>query len=153
MRIPDSKKDPNTAIDYSFLFNNPIPQKKTVVASNKDASLLFELWASGEKVDDTIRIKPSKNITSKDILRLKTLGFLIGDLNTVKFTRKGKLVITTMALGETSQFEKNKESKTYTEILASMNKRGKKGFRMARKEPKFSVNNSNSLDLNKIFFK
>jgi len=153
MRLPDNQKEKSTTMDYSFLLNNPVPQKKTVVASNKDASLLFELWENGEKVDDTIKVKPSENITSKDILRLKTLGFLAGDLNTIKFTRKGKMIIATMALGETSQFEKTKGSKSYTEILASMSKRGKKGFRMASEEPKFSDNTSNNLDLTKFFRK
>lgn len=153
MRVPDNKKDQNTCIDYSFLLTNPTPQRKTVVASNKDASLLFELWENGEKLDDNIKIKASPNITSRDILRLKTLGFLVGDLNTIKFTRKGKMVITTMALGEKSQFEKNRSPKSYTEILASMSKKGKKGFRMAGTDPKFTTNNSNNLDLTKIFGK
>lgn len=151
MRVPDKQQDKNTAIDYSFLLNTPVASKKTVVASNKDASLLFELWANGETVDDTIKIKSTPNITSKDILRLKTLGFLVGDVTAVKFTRKGKLVITTMALGEKSEFEKNREQKSYTEILASMNKRGKKGFRTASNEPKFAINGSNNLNLNNIF--
>lgn len=153
MRVPDSQKNTNTSIDYSFLMNTPIPQKKTVVASNADASLLFELWKDGEQIDDTIKINPSPNITARDILRLKTLGFLVGDLKAIKFTRKGKMVITTMALGETSQFESKKEKKSYTEILANMSKRGKKGFRMASSEPKYSVNTSNCLDLTKIFKK
>ena len=153
MRVPDKQKDYNTSIDYSFLLNNPVPQKKTVVASNQDASMLFELWENGEKVDDTIKINPSPNVTAKDILRLKTLGFLVGDLSAVKFTRKGKIVITTMALGEKSQFEKNREPKKYTEILASMNKRGKKGFRTASDQSKFSIDNSNKLNLNKLFGK
>ena len=150
MRVPDNHKNKATSIDYSFLLNTPVPEKKTVVASNKDASLLFELWENGEQMDDTIKIKPSPNVTARDILRLKTLGFLMGDINTVKFTRKGKMVITTMSLGETSQFEKRKEKKSYTEILANMSKKGKKGFRMASNEIKFNTNTSNNLDLTKI---
>ena len=153
MRVPDKQQDKKTTIDYSFLLNTPVTPKKTVVASNKDAALLFELWANGEKIEDTIKINPTPNITAKDILRLKTLGFLVGDVTAVRFTRKGKLVITTMALGEKSEFEKNREPKSYTEILASMNKRGKKGFRTASSDPKFAVNNSNNLNLNKIFGK
>jgi hypothetical protein len=129
------------------------PKKKTVVASNQDASLLFELWKNGETIEDTVKINPSPSVTARDILRLKTLGFLMGDLQTIKFTRKGKMVITTMALGEKSQFENKREPKSYTEILASMNKRGKKGFRIAGSEPKYVVNGSNNLDLTKIFKK
>jgi len=153
MRVPDKQQDKKTTMDYSFLLNNPIAPKKTVVASNRDASLLFDLWANGEKMADTVKIKPNPNVTSKDILRLKTLGFLTGDLNVIKFTRKGKLVITTMALGEKSQFEKNREQKSYTEILANMNKRGKKGFRIAGSDPQFAVNTSNNMDLTKLFRK
>ena len=60
------------------------------------------------------------------------------------------MVITTMSLGEQSQFEKKRQNKSYTEILASMDKRGKKGYRSASKDPKFSTNNSNRLDLTKL---
>jgi hypothetical protein len=158
MRVPDDHKNNGTSMDYSFLATEPSIQKKTVTASNKDASLLFELWENGEKSDrDAIKIKPSPNVTSSDILRLKTLGFLTGDINTVQFTRKGKMVVTTMSLGETNQFEKKRQNKSYTEILASMNKRGKKGYRIASAEekhnPKFAVNNTNHLDLSKLFKK
>lgn len=145
--ITDKRKD-NSGIDYSFLFNSPSPEKKIVSASNKDASLLFELWSQGEKdgITDSIKILPSANITSKDILRLKSLGFIVGDVSEVRFTRKGKMVITTMALGEVSQFEKNRKQKNYTEILASMSKRNKKGYRI----PKFAANGSNCLNLKGI---
>lgn len=153
MRFPDNKKDNTNTIDYSFLIDNPVPQRKTVVASNQDASLLFKLWENGEKVKDSIKINKSPDVTAKDILRLKTLGFLVGDINSVQFTRKGKMVITTMSLGEQSQFDKKRQNKSYTEILASMDKRGKKGYRIATKEPKepkFATNNSNRLDLTKL---
>ena len=144
--IPDNRREEKMFSDYSVLLNMlPVvpPKKKTVEASNQDASLLFEIWASGEKVDgeDTVKISPSMNISSRDIMRLKTMGFLTGGTEEVKFTRRGKIVITTMALGETNNFEKRKQQKSYTEILASMNKRGKKGFRT----PKFASNTSNNL--------
>jgi len=142
----------STTIDYSFLFNDA-PQRKTVIAGNKDASLLFELWQNGEKVNDAIKINQSKNVTAQDISRLKSLGFLEGDINAVKFTRKGKMVVTTMSLGEKNQFENNKQQKSYTEILASMSKKNKKGFRIASSDPKFATDNSNHLDLTKIFGK
>jgi len=148
--VPDGRSDNKTNIDYSFLFTNVTPTKKLVTASDKDASLLFELWDKGEKVEeDTIKIVDISTITSKDIMRLKTMGFLVGDMNTVKFTRKGKMVITTMALGEPNQFSKQRAKKSYTEILASMNKKGKKGFRIANCDPKFAVDNTNRLNLGK----
>jgi hypothetical protein len=151
MRMPDNTVEKSTTMDYSFLVNNPLPQRKKVMASNEDARLLFELWANGEQIDDTIKVNSNSKISSKDILRLKTLGFLMGEPSAIKFTRKGKLVITTMSLGEQSQFDKQKKQKNYTEILASMDKRGKKGFRIASSEPKFAINNSNNLNLKKAF--
>ena len=134
--IADQKNNVN--MDYSFLFNNPPPTKKTVTASNKDASVLYEIWDKGEKIEeDKFRINLSDKITHGDIARLKGLGFLASsnEINQVKFTKKGKIVITTMALGEVNQFEKRREPKKYTEILASMNKKGKKGFRIAQAQP------------------
>ena len=44
MKVPDNKKDNTNSIDYSFLLNNPIPERKKVLARNKDATHLFELW-------------------------------------------------------------------------------------------------------------
>lgn len=149
--VPDlPREDKNNGIDYSFLFSQPSP-KKTVTATNKDASLLFELWSKCEREEnsDSLKINASMAINPKDILRLKTMGFLTGVGENLSFTKKGKIVITTMALGEESQFDKRATQKSYTEILASMNKRGKKGFRVAGSDPKFATNNTNRLNLGK----
>jgi predicted extracellular nuclease len=149
MPLPDRNTDKSSGnLDYSFLFNQP--EKKIVTASNQDASLLFKLWSSGQKgSSDSIKVDTNV-ISSKDIIRLKSMGFLQGDTSAVQFTKKGKMVITTMALGEDSQFEKRRQEKKYTEILASMDKRGKKGFRVASNDPKFATGN-NTLDLTKLF--
>ena len=144
--IPDimREKEEQHLMDYSFLAEL-VPQStklKKVTASNKDASLLFEIWSKSEKInDESLKVSPS--INSKDILRLKSRGFLTGNNDEVKLTKKGRMVVTTMALGEPSQFEKDKERKNYNEILASMDKRGKKGYRI----PKYAANNSNNLNL------
>lgn len=150
--IKDQSNPKNTSIDYSFLFNQP-PAKMKVTASDKDAQLLFELWSKGEKCKrvDTVKINPSLNIASRDLIRLKTLGFISGNKDEVQFTRKGKMIITTMSLAEQNAFEKIKSNKSYTEILASMNKRGKKGYRMASSDPKFKLNSGNNLNLKEIF--
>lgn len=132
-RIPDNKKDSLSSIDYSFLLTMPEP-KKTVLASNKDADLLFEIWSGGG----------STNVAQKDVMRLKAMGFILTNNDgKVEFTKKGKVVITTMALGEESSFEKNSSPKKYTEILASMDKKNKTGYRI----PKFATNNNNNLRL------
>lgn len=139
MPVPDRSRDDKARPDYSFLMDlvpgSTLPKKKLVQASNQDASLLFKIWASGEKSsEDTVKIS-SLDISSREIMRLKTMGFLTGGTDEVTFTRKGKVVITTMVLGETNKFEKSKQEKSYTEILASMSKRGKKGFRTAQYAP------------------
>lgn len=143
--IPDQQIEKHYNIDYSFLLNGPAT-KKTVIASNKDADLLFELWSKGEKVDesDAIKLSDSSGFNKKDLIRLKTMGLIsASEDGIVKITKKGKTVITTMALGEESTFEKNSEPKKYTEILASMDKRKKTGYRI----PKFANNNNNNLRL------
>jgi len=136
----------NTGIDYSILFNQPV--NRTVIASNSDASLLFELWDKGEKGSkpDAVKVSADAKITSEDIRRLKGMGLIVGDSKEVQFTKKGKMVITTMSLGEGSKFEKVKQKKSYTEILASMSKRNKKGYRI----PRFATNTANNLDIRGI---
>lgn len=143
--IPDQQIEKHYNIDYSFLLNGPAT-KKTVTASNKDADLLFELWSKGEKLEapDTLRLSDLSGFSKRDLIRLKTMGFIsASEDGIVKFTKKGKTVITTMALGEISTFEKNSEPKKYTEILASMDKRKKAGYRL----PRFATNNNNNLRL------
>lgn len=147
IRLVMDKRDDsqNSFADFS-MFLTPLlpPEKKKVLASNKDASLLFEIWSRGEKsTSDSIKIVPSLNLSSSDIMRLKTMGFITGNNEEVKITKKGRIVITTMVLGEESEFNKNKAKKTYSEILASMDKRNKPGYRI----PKFASDNNNRLDL------
>jgi len=149
--INDPQRDDKAMSDYSFLMNlEPAasPKKKTVNASNKDASLLFNLWAASEGANSetSIKITEDMGISSRELMRLKTMGFLTGSSSEVKFTSKGKIVITTMALGETNKFKQAREEKSYTEILASMNKRGKKGYRSAQ----YSPCTSNCLNLKTI---
>ena len=71
------------------------------------------------------------------------MGFISSVNDEIKITKKGKVIITTMALGEENAFNKKKTPKKYTEILASMNKRNKPGYRI----PKFASDNNNRLDL------
>ena len=142
-RVPDNDRNPkNVGFDYSILFNNPPMEKKTVTASNKDASLLLEIWSKGERTEtDGIKLNSNINATSRDIMRLKTMGFIMGDSNEITFTKRGKIVITTMTLGEESEFDKKRQAKPYSEILANMTKG--KGYRI----PKYASNNNNRLNL------
>lgn len=144
----DSYEEKNMALDYSFLLDKIIPiednKRKTVIASNKDASLLFDIWSKSEKInEDTFKVN-TKQVDNKDIMRLKTQGFITGNTESLHFTSRGKTIIATMALGETNKFAKDADSeKSYTEILASMDKRNKKGYRV----PKYAANTSNFLRL------
>jgi len=139
--IPDKPR--RDTIDYSFLINVPSsPSNKKVTASNKDADVLFQIWHTSRKnSDDTYT--PNSSIDSEDIKRLKSRGFLVGTSDNLEFTKRGKLIVTTMALGEPNKFGNEKQQKPYTEILASMDKRGKKGYRI----PKYATNNSNNIRL------
>lgn len=151
--------EPKPSIDYSFLFDQMqgVPQKRSVTASNHDASILYEIWLNGEKIGDhkyrIADVVANKTITSRDVMSLKARGFVTGGLEEVELTQKGRSIITTMALGESNAFLKGKKGKNYSEILASMNKRGKKGYRIAstgQGSPKYRADNSNSIDLRKI---
>jgi len=146
------------SIDYSFLFDQmQIPSsKRSVVASNHDASILYEIWLNGDKIGEhKYRISgvvASKTVTSRDVMSLKARGFVTGGLEEIELTQKGRSIITTMSLGESNAFLKGKKEKNYSEILASMNKRGKKGYRIAstgQGSPKYRADNSNSIDLRK----
>jgi len=124
----------NLLMDYSILMSD-VPEDtrmKKVAASDKDAKLLFDIWSGCEKESEfTFRVA-SSGISSRDIMRLKTLGFIHGDLDKITFTNKGKTVVCTMALGEPNRFEQSRQEKNYSEILASMDKRNKAGYRTPR---------------------
>lgn len=120
-------------LDYSFLFNNNLTKTSGFrVVSNKDADLLMKIWLKGDKKNN-FQFGIDENICSKtDVSRLKVNGLVEASAGGgVVFTEKAKKVITTMTLGEQNRFLNSKKEKNYTEILASMDKRGKKGYRVA----------------------
>lgn len=130
-----NNKQAELSFDYSVLLS-ALPKteqsnKKIVIASDGDASMLLELWACSQKTaTDTFKLDKETKITSSDLIKLKSHGLITGGSEEVKLTGKGKAVITTMVLGESNNFLKDKKQKSYTEILASMNKRGKTGYRI-----------------------
>jgi len=146
-RVQDLDKSFFKDMDFSILapyVDKPVEGfKKLAAASNDDANLLFQVWSSSQKNEDGDSFKISSDVSSKDILKLKTRGLISGGTDVIKFTKKGKMVITVMALSEPSKFEKLITGKKYNEILASMDKRGKPGYRA----PKFASNNNNCLNL------
>lgn len=141
----EENRDYNGLImDYSFLANlQSESNKKIVEASNHDADTIVEIWTKGEKVaDNKYNIAKSK-IEQKDLLSLKSKGLISSNGDEVTFTSRGRTVITTMALGENNAFLKSQNKKSYKEILASMSKKGKSGYRT----PKFSSSASNNLNV------
>ena len=148
--IPDPSREDNgsnnSGVDYSFLTNyfTSVPKKKNIVtASNRDASVLFDIWRKGEKTENnTIKVSDC-HIDNNEILRLKTMGLISGMGDNIKITERGKRVITVMALGEVNKFEKSKQDKPYNEILAGLSKKDKPGYRI----PKFANSSSNNLRL------
>ena len=80
-------------IDFSFLLNAPQPSKKTVVASNKDADLLFDIWTKGSRDggSEIIMVDESMGVNKRDIMRLKSMGLISTRADgKVEFTKKGK---------------------------------------------------------------
>ncbi len=128
--------------DYSFLLNldslgGAVIQDsvhKKVTASDRDADLLMKVWKRALQIRDKTYKISSGEVTQQDFIRLKSGGFVSGDMHSCQLTARGQGVIKVMALGESNAFLKNQKSKSYTEIMASTNKKGKKGFRIASNE-------------------
>jgi hypothetical protein len=155
--INDKPEDKSVHMDYSFLSHmnfevseeTKTASKKFVQASNKDASSLYKLWQDGVRDGsedfDIQKTIESANLTSREISRLKALGFVKGDMEHVSFTDRGKRLLVTMTLSEPNRFQLKSERKPYSEILASINKkRTKTGGRIT-----YADDNSNHLDLSK----
>lgn len=130
----DKSQEDSFTVDYSFLSNmsniDCESSSKTVIASDGDAKILFKLWNEAKDANNG-KIILSNNYNNSDIIRLKARGFITGSNDAVEFTRRGKKIITTLALSEESAFDNKRQEKSYREILSSMDKRGKKGYRLA----------------------
>lgn len=124
----------NALLDISFLANE-IPTKEASAAgiklADKDAEDLMKIWLHAKKTSKDTFLIESMEMDNKDLLRLKSRGLISGGTGEVRFTPKAKTVITTMTLGENNKFLEKKKEKSYSEILASMDKRNKAGFRIA----------------------
>jgi hypothetical protein len=120
-------------LDISFLATH-MPKEAgniSTTVADKDADALMKIWLHAKKSDKDKYDVVDIDLDNKEILRLKSRGFISGSSKEIKFTSKGKTIISTMSLGESNSFLKSKKNKSYTEILASMNKKGKKGYRIA----------------------
>lgn len=133
-------------IDFSFLLTpstQATSNKRTVEASNEDAKQLLDVWMNSEKTKSGKYKTKACKLSSSDMARLNSKGFISGDLSSFSFTNKGRMIITTITLGENNAFLKNKKEVNYKEILASMDKRNKNGYRI----PKYAASTSNTINL------
>jgi hypothetical protein len=126
----------NMSMNYSFLLSNPSNNSKKVTASNREADMVMDLWSCSLKNDNGEYFLNEEVISHNDFMKLKYSGFINGDKNNFKFTSRAQSIIKIMSLGENNKFLRNQKSKNYTEIMASMNKKGKKGYRIASKKDK-----------------
>jgi len=94
--------------------------------SNSDASLLFKFWQEGKTVKqgNTESVHVPERFSNSDILRLKALGFVVGDdTKVVKLTQRAKDIIKTIVLNEENALNSTRVSKPYNEILADAEKK------------------------------
>ena len=144
--IHNPNQEQNTNIDYSFLLKRvDDASKRTVTASNRDADLLMDIWKLGNKKDNTTFDVKELDLTQRDLMRLKQIGLVAGNKQELVLTEKGKNIIKTMTLGESNRFGMERKQKSYTEIMASISKKGKSGFRIASNP--YATDNTNQIDL------
>ena len=139
-RFVDHNEKRESGLDVSFLASIlPEMEKEAangiVTASDNDAGVLMKIWLKADKLGkDTFKITPNLEISSGDVMRLKTRGLLTGKVDEVRMTPRAKTIVSTMALSESNMFLNEKKQKSYSEILASNDKRNKTGYRI----PKFA---------------
>ena len=131
----DYKNENQKPLELSFL-SNYMPKEasyRSYMVSDTDAENIMKIWLKAKKIDkDTFEVKSISDIDNNIILRLKSRGLISGSTEKVKLTAKGRSVIKTMSLGESNNFLKKRKEKSYTEILANMDKKGKQGYRIAQ---------------------
>jgi hypothetical protein len=120
--VPQERPD-YSSLDYNLLSglvrNNKVAVEKKL--SDSDASLLFRFWQEGRvrKANGVETVEVPERFSNSDVLRLKALGFVVGDdTKVVKFTERAKSVINTLVLSEENSFKATRVHKPYNEILA-----------------------------------
>lgn len=129
----DESRNRMTEIDYQSINIEVLdgivksrPANKNSKVSDSDASLLFRFWQEGKAVKNgsTESVQVPERFSNSDVLRLKALGFVVGDdSKVVKLTQRAKDVIKTIVLSEENSFDSTRISKPYSEILAETKKR------------------------------
>ena len=100
--------------------------KRATKVSDSDASLLFRFWQEGKTVKQgsSESVQVPERFSNSDVLRLKALGFVVGDdTKVVKLTARAKEVVKTIVLSEENALDSVRVSKPYNEILADAEKK------------------------------
>ena len=97
--------------------------KKTALASDGEADILFNIWKNSSVVNKENEIEKKiysvgKNVNKNDLLKLKASGLIIGDDKKIRFTNRAANIIKTMVLGEQNSFGKQSIKKPYSIVLA-----------------------------------
>jgi hypothetical protein len=116
----------NMDLLQSDLFTNS-SLKKTALANDKDADILFFIWKNSSVINnaDTIdkkKYRVKENVNKDDLLKLKASGLIVGNDKEIHFTNKAASIIKTMVLGEQNSFGKQSIKKPYSIILAEEKK-------------------------------
>ena len=120
----------NSLLDAVFDKKDTKENKKVVVASDTDASILMDIWKVGTKTGE-YRYRNSSNISENDFTILKQKGFIEGNRDNFSITWRGQRIIKHMTLAENNAFLKTKKQKKYTEIMASSVATKKTGYKLA----------------------
>ena len=101
-----------------------------IKVADSDAAFLLRFWKGCKGDGDNIATK-AEGFTNSDILRLKALGFISGETESLRFTPRARDVIKNIILASDNNFSSERVEKPYTEILAEADKRSKQGVRLA----------------------
>lgn len=110
--------------DLANLIQKRSLTQEIIKVSDFEAGLLFRLWKDSKcnSSDETMSVP--NGFSNCDILRLKSSGLISGDTEKVRFTTRGKEVITTMVLSEGNAFDKKSSSKKYEQRVSETKLRG-----------------------------
>ena len=110
--------------ELSTLIQKRSLTQEMIKVSDFEAGLLFRLWKDSrcEPSDEILDVP--EGFSNNDILRLKASGLISGDTKKVKFTARGKEVITTMVLSENNVLDKKSSAKPYGQRLAETKPKG-----------------------------
>ncbi|MCX6822094.1 MAG: hypothetical protein NTW30_04940 [Candidatus Aenigmarchaeota archaeon] len=94
---------------------------------DNEAKLLFNLWKENDCTSSD-NLNVPKCVSNTDIIRLIASGLISGGIDKVRFTPRGREVITTMVLSEENALSKTSSDKTYEQRTAEVKPKRKNRF-------------------------